>query len=84
MRTVGIVLSNFVDFLNPDLVVLGGGLVEAMPKLVRDEVKQAIKDHATPDAGRAARVVISKLKRHAVTTGAATLALRRLQRVKRQ
>jgi glucokinase len=84
MRTVGIVLSNFVDFLNPDLVVLGGGLVEAMPKLVRDEVKRAIKDHATPDAGRAARVVTSKLKRHAVTTGAATLVLRRLQRVKRQ
>ena len=37
MRTVGIVLSNFIDFINPDLVLLGGGLVESMPKLVREE-----------------------------------------------
>ena len=80
MRTVGIVLANFVDFLNPDLVLLGGGLVEAMPKLVRQEVRRAIKDHATPEAGRAARVVVSKLKRHTVTTGAAKLALDRLLR----
>jgi glucokinase len=78
MRTVGIVLSNFVDFMNPDLILLGGWLVEAMPKLVREEVKLAIKDHATLSAGRAARVVVSKLKRHAVTTGAAKLALDRL------
>jgi glucokinase len=74
MRMVGIVLSNFVDFLNPDLVLLGGGLVEAMPKLVRTEVKMGIKEHATPRAGKAVRVVVSKLKRHAVTTGAAKLA----------
>ena len=83
MRTVGIVLSNFIDFINPDLVLLGGGLVESMPKLVREEVKRAIKDHATPDAGRAVRVVVSKLKRHAVTTGAAQLALFGLQPAKR-
>jgi glucokinase len=80
MRTVGIVLSNFVDFINPDLVLLGGGLVEAMPKLVRQEVRRAIKDHATSEASRAARVVVSKLKRHSVTTGAAKLALDRLLR----
>jgi glucokinase len=82
MRTVGIVVSNFVDFLNPDLVLLGGGLVESMPKLVRQEVQRAVKDHATPDAGRAARVVVSKLKRHAVTTGAAKLALHRLRHMR--
>ncbi len=75
MRTVGIVLSNFVDFLNPDLVLLGGGLVEAMPQLVRAEVKMGIKDHTTPRAGKDVRVVISKLKRHAVTIGGAILAL---------
>jgi predicted NBD/HSP70 family sugar kinase len=28
---LGIVLSNMVDFLNPEMIVLGGGLVDAMP-----------------------------------------------------
>jgi glucokinase len=74
MRMVGIVLSNFVDFLNPELVLLGGGLVEAMPQLVRTEVKMGIQEHTTPRARKAVRVVVSKLKRHAVTTGAAKLA----------
>ena len=35
---VGTALSNLVDFINPDMVVLGGGLVEAMPALLRAEV----------------------------------------------
>src|SRR5205814_1713198 len=34
-KIVGIVLSNLVDFINPDTVVLGGGLVDAMPELIR-------------------------------------------------
>lgn len=74
MRTVGMVLSNFVDFLNPELVLLGGGLVEAVPRLVRDEVKAGIKQHTSPRSRKAVRVVVSKLKRHAVTTGAAKIA----------
>ena len=78
MRTVGIVLSNFVEFINPDIVLLGGGLVEAMPNLIRSEVKLAIKEHASLNVRRDLKVVNSKLKRHAVTTGAAQLAFHRL------
>ncbi|HEY2815897.1 MAG TPA: ROK family protein [Casimicrobiaceae bacterium] len=74
MHAIGIVLSNFVDFLNPELVLLGGGLVEAMPRLVRSEIRKGIEDHTTPRASKAVRVVVSELKRHAVTTGAARLA----------
>jgi glucokinase len=75
MRTVGIVVSNFVDFLNPEMVLLGGGMAEAIPKLIRTEVRKAIKEHASVNAGKVVRVVTSQLKRHAVTTGAAKLAL---------
>lgn len=78
MRTLGIVLSNFVDFINPDLVLLGGGLVKAMPNLIRSEVKVAMKEHASRSARKHVKVVNSKLKRHAVTTGAAKLAYDRL------
>jgi glucokinase len=72
---LGIALSNIVDFLNPEMVVLGGGLTEAMPQLVRDEVEAGIREHSTKDAQEALKVVVSKLKSHAVTTGAAKLAV---------
>jgi glucokinase len=72
---VGAALSNLVDFINPDVVVLGGGLVEAMPSLMRSEVRKAIDAHASPKAARAAKVVTAKLSRHAGTIGAARLAL---------
>ncbi|HLH29953.1 MAG TPA: ROK family protein [Terriglobia bacterium] len=73
-RIVGIVLSNLVDFFNPEMVVLGGGLTEAMPKIIRDEVAAGIKEHTTTQSRRGLRVVAAKLKGHAVTTGAAKLA----------
>jgi len=73
-RVVGIALSNLVDFLNPEVVVLGGGLVDAMPNLVRNEIRKGIKGHATPAAFKELKVRASKLGDHAVTAGAARLA----------
>ena len=72
---VGAALSNLVDFINPDVVVLGGGLVEAMPALMRAEVRKSITAHASPKAARAVKVVTAKLHRHAGTVGAARLAV---------
>jgi glucokinase len=71
---VGIVLSNLVDFFNPEMVVLGGGLTDAMPKMIRDEVAAGIKAHSTAEARKGLQVVTTKLKGHAVTAGAAKLA----------
>ena len=78
-RVVGAAISNFVDFINPDMVVLGGGLVEAMPRLIQHEVAKTVQAHATAKAARAARVVVAKLHEHAVTAGAARLALDMLE-----
>lgn len=72
---LGAVLSNLIDFLNPDCVVLGGGMVEAMPRLFRREVRKAVAAHAAPKAAKAAKIVVAQLHGHAVTAGAARLAL---------
>lgn len=74
-RLVGIALSNMVDFLNPEMVVLGGGLVEAMPALILKEVRAGIEGSATAEAREGLEVVTAKLKGHAVTAGAAKFAL---------
>ena len=72
---VGTALSNLVDFINPDMVVLGGGLVEAMPDLIRREVEKAVKAHASAAAASGVKVTVAKLHDHAGTVGAAKLAV---------
>jgi glucokinase len=74
-NVIGTALSNLVDFLNPDMIVLGGGLAEAMPVLMRSEIRKSIDAHAAPKAARAVKVVVAQLHCHAGTAGAAKLAL---------
>jgi glucokinase len=71
---LGTAISNLVDFLNPDMVVLGGGLVSAMPQLMRSEIAKAIEAHASPGAAKAVKVAVAKFNDHAGTIGAAVLA----------
>jgi glucokinase len=71
---VGTALSNLIDFINPDLVVLGGGLVEAMPALMRREIDAAVKAHASEGARKCSKIVTAALHDHAGTIGAAKLA----------
>jgi glucokinase len=73
-RMAGIALSNLVDFINPELVVIGGGMVDAMPHLFLKEVEAGIREFTVPEIGKSVKVSVTKLKDHAVTTGAAKLA----------
>ena len=72
---VGAALSNLVDFLSPDTIVLGGGLVEALPSIMKREIRKAVDAHAATKAAKAAKVVVAKLHDHAGTAGAACLAV---------
>jgi len=74
MQIVGIVLSNMVDFLGPQMIVLGGGLTDAMPELVCAEVMAGILAHCTV-ASRNLKVVTAEHAGHAVTVGAAKFAI---------
>jgi glucokinase len=75
VAVVGAALSNLVDFFNPDMVLLGGGLVEAMPGLIRGEIRRSLDAHANPKAAKAVKVAVAKLHDHAGTVGAAKLAV---------
>jgi glucokinase len=76
MRVVGIALSNVVNFMNPDMVVLGGGLVAQMTKLVVGEIENGLRKYLTPEVGKALRVRPAKLGGDAVAIGAAHRALK--------
>ncbi len=72
-RKLGIAIAGVVNLLAPDVVVLGGGLVEAMPKLYLGEVEAAVKDHAMPNFTGALRIAAAQLGDDAGVMGAAAL-----------
>ncbi len=77
-RMAGIAISNLVDFLDPQMVVLGGGLVDCMPKLFLHEVGEGVRRNVVPEVRRSVRIAASKLKERAVAAGAAKMAWDRL------
>jgi glucokinase len=75
MRVVGIALANVINFMNPEMLVLGGGLVGQMPKLVIDEIEGGLRQYLTPEVSEALRVKPAKLHGYAVAVGAAHQAM---------
>ncbi len=71
---LGVAIANVCNFLNPEAVVLGGGLVEAMPDLFIREVKRAMRDHAMTSIAKETKIIPAKLKDYAIVFGAAKMA----------
>jgi glucokinase len=75
-RYVGIGAANLINVLNPEILVLGGGVVQALGD---DMVKPALataRQYIFPGAERGLRFLASKLGDDAGITGAAVLARR--------
>jgi glucokinase len=73
-ETIGIAVASVVNLLLPDLVVLGGGLVEAMPDLFVGSVRNAARARVMHSFADAFEVVAAKLADDASVTGAAAWA----------
>lgn len=68
---IGIALGGVINLMLPDVVVLGGGLVEAMPKLFVDEVGAAARGRVMPAFEDTFKVSAAKLGDDAASLGAA-------------
>lgn len=73
-RDIGWVMAGVVNLLCPDVVVLGGGLVEEMPGLFLEEVDAATRKRVMPSFESSFRVVTSELGDTAGVLGAAAWA----------
>ena len=73
---VGCAVVGVVSLLNPDVVILGGGLGTAT-SIYADTARQAVEELAQPVSARAVRIVQAELGDDALLLGAARLALRR-------
>lgn len=71
---IGIAVANVIHLMSPDVIVLGGGMVEAMPKLFRDTIERTAKAHVLSAFAKSFRVVIAELGDDAALIGAAAWA----------
>lgn len=77
-RHIGVAVSTIVHLVAPDMIVLGGGLVEAMPELFVGEVEQAARGRVLPSYRDSFQVVAAELGDDATVLGAAAWAKRQL------
>ena len=68
---VGRAIGSLVNLMAPDIVVLGGGLVEAMPKLYLAEVQKGVKRNVLPSLSDCFRIRIAELGDYSTAIGAA-------------
>ncbi|MCE9551763.1 MAG: ROK family protein [Planctomycetes bacterium] len=70
-KHIGVAVGNVVNLLAPDVVVLGGGLVEAMSDLFLEEVTKAAHKQGLASMVESLKIVAAKLGDDATAAGAA-------------
>ncbi|MEI6970558.1 MAG: ROK family protein [bacterium] len=73
-RHIGMAVANAVNLLAPDVVVLGGGLVEEMPDIFIEETKGEARRLAMKSLIEQVKFSVAKLGDNATVMGAAALA----------
>ena len=69
IRYLGMGVAMVVNLLAPDRITLGGGLVEELPSLYMNLLKEEVERHAIPELAKGIRYSIAKLGDQAVTAG---------------
>lgn len=73
-RHLGLAMAGVVNLLLPDVIVLGGGLVEALPKLFVEEVTEQLRKRTMPAFAKAWDLRVAKLGDDAGVMGCAAWA----------
>ena len=71
---LGIGIANCVNTLDPEIVVLGGGIVEKLGDYYVDMAAVSMRSHAMPNIAKGVKVVSAELGDDAVIIGAAGIA----------
>jgi glucokinase len=72
----GIAVANLINVINPEVVVLGGGLMDALENEMMSVIIESAHEHAFPGSDKGVKILASKLGDNAGITGGAVLARR--------
>ena len=73
---IGIGIANLVNILSPEVVVVGGGVIEALADEMMSVIVETAQDYAMPGTLKGVEIIASKLGDSAGITGGAVLARR--------
>jgi glucokinase len=71
---IGIATANLINILNPEVVVLGGGVIDALQDEMMGVIVETATDYAMAGTMKGVEIIASKLGDDAGITGAAVLA----------
>ena len=75
-RYIGIALTSFAHILNPQMVIIGGGVAAAGEKLLFEPIRVEVQQRAMDTNAESLQIVAAKLGNRAGFVGAAMLAQR--------
>jgi len=73
---LGIGIANLLNVLNPEKIVIGGGVLKSAHKIFWATMMKSAKQHAWPESFRTVRIVRSQLKGHVGNLGALALVFK--------
>ena len=73
-ETIGMVLASVANLLNLDMIVLGGGLIEALNKFMIPHIKKAFNTHVLKESAKGLKIIASELGDDAAIYGGLALA----------
>lgn len=73
----GIAVANLINIFNPEVVVLGGGVIDALEDEMMSIIVETAMDYAMPGTTTGIEILASKLGDNAGITGGAVLARQR-------
>ena len=76
-KYLGIGIGSIVNFLNPEIIVLGGGVVEALDDTFLNDIRAAAEKYSLPNTLNGVQIVPAKLGDNSGILGAAALARQR-------
>ena len=74
---IGIAVANVVNLLSPEVVILGGGVIDALEDEMMAIIVETFQDYVLPGTAKGIEIRASKLGDQAGIVGAAVLARRR-------
>jgi len=75
-RHTGVAVGNIINLLNPEVIVLGGGIVEALEDEIMPIILKTADESALPGTSKGIQILASHLGDNAGILGAAVLARR--------
>jgi glucokinase len=75
-KYTGIAVANLINVINPEVIVIGGGLMDALENEMISVIVESAREHAFPGSDKGVKILPSKLGDDAGITGGAVLARR--------